>query len=66
MHCRYCGDAGHNKKGCALRKAGVLPPRQTSNAQPEEQAHLGGRQPEEMDDDEQIQSQVYVKCFFMY
>ena len=20
MHCRYCGDAGHNKKGCTLRK----------------------------------------------
>ncbi|XP_066365348.1 uncharacterized protein [Miscanthus floridulus] len=59
MHCRYCGDAGHNKKGCTLRKAGVLPPRQTSNAQPEEQAHPGGRQPEQMDDDGPIQSQVY-------
>jgi len=48
-----------------LTKASVLPPRHTSNAQPEEvaqpeeQAHPGGRQPEEMDDDGPIQSQVY-------
>jgi hypothetical protein len=25
MHCRYCGDAGHNRATCSLRKAGVRP-----------------------------------------
>jgi hypothetical protein len=25
MHCRYCGDAGHNRATCSLRKASVRP-----------------------------------------
>jgi hypothetical protein len=25
MTCSYCGQSGHNKKGCALKKAGLQP-----------------------------------------
>lgn len=34
MTCSYCGDKGHNKKGCKLRKAGVVPNRQPHSIDP--------------------------------
>ncbi|XP_052134786.1 uncharacterized protein LOC127753347 [Oryza glaberrima] len=30
MHCSYCKEPGHNKKGCPLRKAGLRPKLKTS------------------------------------
>lgn len=28
MHCKYCNEAGHNQRGCKLKKAGLRPNQQ--------------------------------------
>lgn len=51
MHCSYCKEPGHNKKGCPLRKAGLRPKLKTSRipaASSTEEWHESEQEPAEV------------------
>jgi len=55
MTCSYCGDKGHNKKGCQLREAGLMPKKQPeTNAEDEEirQSDQGEAMPSNMHEED--------------